>query len=223
MKQNAKLKLIIIGSIIIISLIANTLLNLKSPTGKVTSTVNVSRTGDTVDCDIQISPGWNLISYYCLKGSWYTGPSSFNGMEDSITQAFAYESATPPDNWKSYNAALPLWAVKDLNMMHAQKGYWVYSNTSGTITINGSKIGNTSIALIQGWNLIGYPNENQKNISEALQTINGNYTAVWMYNSSNTAWYVYYPSGSNSTFYEFTPGYGYWINMTTNDTLVIDW
>ena len=98
---------------------------------------------------------------------------------------------------------------------------WV-NKTARTAPISGTKY---SISLASGWNLISVPlMPEDTGITSVLSPINGNYSIVWAYNTSDTAdhWKKYDPSapfGNDLTTME--AGIGYWIMMTSNDTLFV--
>jgi len=81
------------------------------------------------------------------------------------------------------------------------------------------------IQLYTGWNLISLPlMPEDTSITSLLSSINGNYSIVWAYNASDTAdhWKKYDPGapfGNDLTTME--AGKGYWIMMTSNDTLFV--
>jgi hypothetical protein len=86
-------------------------------------------------------------------------------------------------------------------------------------------ISGITLSLFTGWNLISLPlMPEDTNITSLLSPINGNYSIVWEYNASDTSdhWKKYDPSvpfGNDLTNME--PGKGYWIVMTSDDTLPI--
>ncbi|MBC2698793.1 MAG: hypothetical protein HF974_10795 [ANME-2 cluster archaeon] len=84
---------------------------------------------------------------------------------------------------------------------------------------------NISIQLNSGWNLISLSlMPEDTSITSLLSPINGNYSIVWEYNANDTAdhWKKYDPGvpfGNDLTNME--PGKGYWIMMTSDNTLPI--
>ncbi|MCD4811280.1 PKD domain-containing protein [bacterium] len=105
-----------------------------------------------------------------------------------------------------------------------------------TITDNSSTTNSTTrsvqvvliditIDLYTGWNLISLPlMPEETSIAFVLSPINGNYSIIWEYNASDTFdhWKKYDPGvpfGNDLTNME--PGKGYWIMMTSDDTLPI--
>jgi len=82
-----------------------------------------------------------------------------------------------------------------------------------------------TIDLYTGWNLISLPLvPEETSIAFVLSPINGNYSIIWEYNASDTSdhWKKYDPGvpfGNDLTNME--PGNGYWILMTSDNTLPI--
>jgi hypothetical protein len=76
-------------------------------------------------------------------------------------------------------------------------------------------------ALSPGWNLISLPAQPaDSSIASVLSSIAGSYQVVWAYNGQ--AWQVYDPNDAGgSTLTTMHPGYGYWIKMTSAQTLSI--
>ncbi|MCX5905541.1 MAG: hypothetical protein NTV89_19190, partial [Proteobacteria bacterium] len=71
----------------------------------------------------------------------------------------------------------------------------------------------SSVALTAGWNLVGYCGTAAKALTDALQSISGQYSAVWAY--VNGAWKLYDPANAGfSDLSQMEPGYGYWIKAT---------
>jgi len=82
-----------------------------------------------------------------------------------------------------------------------------------------------TIDLYTGWNLISLPlMPGENSIASVLSLINGNYSIIWEYNASNTSdhWKKYDPSVPfGNDLINMEPGKGYWILMTSDDTLPI--
>ncbi|MCD4811277.1 hypothetical protein K8R14_01565 [bacterium] len=82
-----------------------------------------------------------------------------------------------------------------------------------------------TLNLYTGWNLISLPlMPEDTSITSLMSSISSNYSIVWEYNASDTAdhWKKYDPGvpfGNDLTNME--PGKGYWIMMTSDDTLPI--
>lgn len=223
MKDNTK-KTIIIAVIILIALMINLALRINEEkiSGKVISTVNITGKQE-VNCNIPLNAGWNLISFYCIRGFWNINTHALDSVNDTFVSIFTYDAFDENDKWKSYNPSLPNWVIQDLSALEPKNGYWVFVTADDSWILNGTTTGNTTISITPPWTLVGYPSTSPLDPTTALTSINGNYSEVWMYNSTDSTWYIYYPSAGLSTLNELTPGYGYWIKATNNDSWVITW
>ncbi|MCD4811279.1 right-handed parallel beta-helix repeat-containing protein [bacterium] len=96
---------------------------------------------------------------------------------------------------------------------------WV-NDTASTLPASG-----TTLNLYTGWNLISLPLiPEDTSITSLLSPINGNYSIVWEYNASDTSdhWKKYDPGVPfGNDLINMEPGKGYWIMMTSDDTLPI--
>ncbi|DAC73102.1 MAG TPA: hypothetical protein DSN98_02055 [Thermoplasmata archaeon] len=87
--------------------------------------------------------------------------------------------------------------------------------TSGTITINTYRI-----SMRSGWNLISLPADTSNTlISTVVSGIDSNLAVIWHYNASANAWSQWTDIGDNGEF-RLEPGQGYWVYMTSADTLI---
>lgn len=80
------------------------------------------------------------------------------------------------------------------------------------------------IALNQGWNLISLPLYPEDNATlSVLDPILESCDSVWTYNSFTESWNRYIINGPNASndLIRMEPGIGYWINMTSADTLMV--
>ncbi|MBN2538874.1 MAG: fibronectin type III domain-containing protein [Deltaproteobacteria bacterium] len=75
------------------------------------------------------------------------------------------------------------------------------------------------IELLEGWNLVSLNRQPENtDITAVLDTINGKYLSVWLFDDD---WKVYNPDNPQSSSLEtMEAGYGYWINMKEAGTLV---
>jgi len=92
-------------------------------------------------------------------------------------------------------------------------------NQDYNLTVQGIPANNVS--LIPGWNLVGYNSRTPKNITEAMLSINGKYTSVWMY--ENNLWRFYDLNGLPflNNLETLRPGYGYWIYANSTSEWII--
>ncbi|HIH23491.1 TPA: hypothetical protein HA251_00500 [Candidatus Woesearchaeota archaeon] len=117
------------------------------------------------------------------------------------------------DLWRVYNPNLPSYVVSDLSAMSRRVGYVAVMKSDFVRELNGSSPLFTSIPLMAGWTLVGYPSQTPRNVSDAFSFLNATLKRVVMYNKSSENYLVYdYPGGGTLTV--VLPEYGYWVNST---------
>lgn len=197
---------------------------LKEPSiiGKAITITRLFATGLNVNhsCSAVFLEGWNLVSNPCE-----TENKSVNFVLSSIqgnySSVHGYDVNDETDHWKAYNPYLPSWVINDLTDISDLKGYWINMKNESNFHVNGTLTQPNMIPLSQGWNLIGYPANDSKNITEALEPVSGNYEIVWMYNATDDVYYYYNASAENGTINEMEKYKGYWIKMTRSDILFV--
>jgi hypothetical protein len=158
--------------------------------------------------NLNLAAGWNLISLP-LKP---TNPSvdkvltPISGKYDAI---YAYDSAEG-----QYSTFIPGGENNDLTTLAEGRGYWIYMNQAGTLTVNGSPA-EKAVQLRTGWNLVGLNSTAATASAAALASIEGKYSAVYGYDSSTAQYRGYIPSGDTSLS-SLKPGEGYWIFADSN-------
>ena len=192
-------------------------------TGDATASVFVYEVYNNKNCSVTLVNGWNLVSMPCSPSN-KTLDYSLASMNGGYVSMHWYDPNDDGDHWKSYNPSMPSWVVQDLGNISIQDGYWLYINKSPSIvwSLQGNITLPTYVYLYNGWNLAGYPSNETKNVTLALQTINTSVSSIHMYNASDTndPWKVYNPS-LDPSFNDLTmlnPFFGYWMNITTNQS-----
>jgi len=167
---------------------------------------------------LNLYTGWNLISLPLMSED--TSISSvLSPISGNYSIVWAYNASNTADHWKKFDPSAPF--GNDLTSMEPGKGYWIMMTNNDILPIIGTVP--ESIDLKIGWNLMGYNSPASQPITDALSSINGNYSIVWAYNANDTAdhWKKYDPSapfGNDLSIME--PGNGYWIMMILDDILL---
>jgi len=193
--------------------------------GKATAQVYIYET-PAEGCTVNLTSGINTVSFYCETADSPINASLVNIYNESLnfSAVFVYTPNNPLDSWSSYNPSLPSWAVQSLSTLNRRNGFVVVMNEDGEYYKNGYRFSNTEIDLLPGWNFIGYPSDNELNISSALSDIDGKYTRVETYLPINgTKDWLYYVYGVGGNLSNMTPMRGYWIYMTESAYINIDW
>ncbi|MFH1834883.1 MAG: lamin tail domain-containing protein [Methanobacteriota archaeon] len=181
-------------------------------------------TNEEVAFAMSLEEVWNLVSIPVTLSN-QTPQSTLSSIADKYTIVWGYNASDTGDPWKKY---VPGAAIgNDLAAMTPEWGYWIRVNsTSATLNVSGEGPTTTDIALVDVWNLVGFPSLTAAaNVSAALSTIDGNYTIVWAYNATDTGdpWKKHVPGAAiGNDLAALTPGYGLWIRANvTSETLTI--
>jgi hypothetical protein len=189
--------------------------------GAVVTRVFITGLETNYTCNINLSTGLNLISVSCKLDN-NSIDSVLNQISGKYSSIYTYDINEEIDHWKVYNPTLPKWVINDLNTINDERGYWIRMNEDSNLILEGIVEKPKLMNLYIGWNLIGYPSNESKNITQALSSISGSYSIVYAYNASSGNYIVYNPNLDNNTLTDIEPNRGYWVNMTTNDILIIN-
>lgn len=182
------------------------------------------------DTTITMHPGWNLVSSstpVSNAASMFGDPQKFISV-----WAWAPSGSGGAGNWKvlmandTTNSYAQAMGFGTLSAIKADEGFWVNSAVQQTVTIPGMASTDTTIPLVDGWNLIGVNSVcNAQTMFNAMVpgTKTYMYTSVWKWDGN--AWSVFMPGmnsngmmgGGNSSGYgqlnTLAPGQGYWVNV----------
>jgi hypothetical protein len=92
------------------------------------------------------------------------------------------------------------------------------------LVVTGTVPTTTTIPLVSGWNLISFPSNSEGALPTILSSLGSNYSLVYGYDSSlSSPWLLYDRTGASyaNKLTELTPGWGYWIKVSTNTSLAI--
>jgi len=185
---------------------------------------NISSCAETASIDIVVpvtvtiplTTGWNLMSVTVVAPSTAITSvlATITGHYDLV---YAYDAFTPSDPWKVYDVG----AAATFNTLHEisnTAGIWIRVSDPVTLTVGGIVPLSSQTDLAAGWNLVGYPSELTRPITQALATISGTYDLVYAYNAFDPGapWAVYDASApaTFNTLSEMAPHRGYWIRVT---------
>jgi hypothetical protein len=165
---------------------------------------------------INLSKGWNFISLFAQPSK--TAISSvLSGISSNVRIVWGFDNAT--QEWLKYK---PTGTGNTLVAIESGKGYWIYMDEQGTLTISGIS-GSKTIALSESWNCIGYNGQDNTSVSTALQSINGKWFIVWGWEAGT--WSAKHESMTSmpvATLSILSKGKAYWIlikpGMGTNWT-----
>ena len=196
-------------------------------TGKTTTArANILETPD-YNCSVVLTQGINFVSFPCEPEQYNFTRALSN--EDNETLNFNYVFTFNPNNlikpWHSYKHSLPNWTVQNIpEKLDRRRGYVIYMEEAGVYHAEGLRFGTTNIQLKEGWNLVGYPSDNIKNVTDALSSIQNVYLSVYSYQlTGESKTWVYHIKDEGGTLEYFIPGYAYWIEVEQDTTWVVEW
>ncbi len=143
--------------------------------------------GETTGFDLPLNQGWNLISIPLILPD---APSIIN------YTIFGYNGS---------------WFVPE--EIDSKLGYWIKVDEPMIISFNGVEVTNRDMDLNNGWNLVGHPYLEEKNVSELFAN-----DTVYGYNGS---WSSYVSGRTVNSLESLEPGYGYWVNVEYSIPFVI--
>lgn len=182
--------------------------------GSVTNgTFTVTQNPASVNVDITLYTGWNLISFPVFP-IINTLPQILQGV--LVNYIIGYY---PPGGYLTWAASSTLNPLNKLDGFH---GYWMRLNSASSTTLRftGVPIGVTSpINMVAGWNLISYFPPSPDKISHSLASIDPYYVQVLGYQAGSG--YITWARGRPLNFLNtLTPTFGYWVKMDASASLV---
>ena len=157
---------------------------------------------------IQLHTGWNLISIPLVPED-----SNIDSVLSTIAGNYGVVwTTTSTGGWKSSNQAFG--RLTDITV---DKGYLIYMTAPDTLVIEGTEPASTTINLASGWNLVGYPSQTTRSITDILSGVS--YGVVWT-TTSTGGW-----KSSNQAFGRLTdmsPGNGYMIYAPVSGSYTVD-
>jgi len=160
--------------------------------------------------NLSLNEGWNLISVPLqpVNTSLF---SVFPPEEVDYTSVWSYYGGS----WKRYDFESPFPYLNDLYDVEAGRGYWINMVDADVVTVRGS-LAEDSVHLNSGWNLVGYNALVSQGVSDAMNSIEGNYTSVWQYEDGDWDRYdLENPFPHLNDLDMLGSGYGYWINVNS--------
>jgi len=161
-----------------------------------------------------LAGGWNLLSLTLAPTSTAI-TQALASIAGHYDQVYAYDATDAADPWKLYDVVRPS-SLNDLAQVNERMGLWAHTSAPLTLTVSGRAPFSTTIPLVEGWNLVGYPGLVTRPITEALASIAGKYNLVQTYDAAESRWLTYdvsMPPFLNDLT-EMVPGKGYWLVVT---------
>jgi sugar lactone lactonase YvrE len=123
---------------------------------------------------VPLSEGWNFISFPKVPPADMA--TAFSDVSAHVGVVWGYDNENQWwTKWKPTGGPSNTLLSADLG-----KGYWVYMNTSGSITMEGwARALSNSVNLSEGWNLVGYLGTNDADAGIALNRIADKWDSMW--------------------------------------------
>jgi hypothetical protein len=203
--------------------------------GQYTFTVMVCDNGTPVLCDaelitiivnedssqvsIPLYEGWNLVSFNLVPPSTAVA-DVLAAIDGNYTLVYAWAPNDPDGPWLLYDPSAPY--ASDLTDIDRSMGFWIKMAVDDTLVITGTQPETTSIALSEGWNLVGYPAAQSQTLPDALEN-NGisDYNLVMAFDAPESEpWLLYDPTAPSyaNDLTEMAPGWGYWVELNSSGT-----
>lgn len=171
---------------------------------------------------IELVEGWNLVSFNLIPNDPDIEVVLADILDD-VTLVYAWNGET--GTWMRFDPAVGFGDT--LTTLIPSQGFWINMEVARTLTVLGTAPTTTDIGLYEGWNLIGWPSDGSLVLPDALTDIGANYRLIMAYHANETTdpWKLFDPEapGYANDLLEMAPGWGYWINMTAEDILSIDY
>ena len=165
---------------------------------------------------LSLSTDWNLLSIP-LSPSSTAITDVLSSIAGSYDLVYTYDAPDTTDPWKKYNTAAPPF-LNDLTNIDETVGFWIRASDAVTLTVLGTTPVSPTIPLVTGWNLVGYPSQVTRPITEAFSSCAGEYDLVYAYDALDTTdpWKKYNVAAPPflNDLTEMGSGLGYWVRMT---------
>jgi len=170
---------------------------------------------------LSLHPGWNLVSVPIV-------PDDRSVAQVLSSVAEHYDLVSSYSNclgvWLSYDPSSP--GVATLTELDEATAFWIHMTQADALVVSGTTPGSTHQSLCQGWNMVAYPAAQSRDVAQALSSISGYYTAIYAYEGgTSNPWQRYFvdaPPWANELS-QFEPGYGYWVLVSGNCTLAVEY
>ncbi len=153
---------------------------------------------------IDLIKGWNLISLPKIENNSidYIAANIFNNNFEKIV-------ALKNNKWYIYDKSDL--ANSNLNELSEYNGFWIKLNNNLTLQINNEAAISIIFNLTKGWNLIGYPSMEQKDVNQLFQNVINDIELIYIYNNHFKSFNPQKPSN-----FIIRPGMGVFVKLKNN-------
>lgn len=187
-------------------------------TGRATTATRVNIINATeANCSFIAYAGRNTVSLPCIS----TAQLLISTINNSNVFAVYQYVPGSSDLWRVSTQHLPSYVVSDLQYLSRRAGYVLIANATVITNASGLVPVTTTVPIVAGWQLVGYPSISIGNASTEFSNINDSMTEARTYNNSAAVYESYLNSTQGGTLNTTVPGEGYWINGTQSTTWVV--
>ncbi len=161
--------------------------------------------------DISLSPGWNFISIPLVRPdtSIQTTLSTIDGDWNIIQY---YDASNISDHWKIYDIAQAAAGLpQDTSNIDITMGFWLNATTNTILTVYGTPSINVRVQMHAGWNMVGYPVDDDSAYTIADMKADTGAMIVEGFNSS-----AEYGLSELPDSYVLAKGEAYWVNVAND-------
>lgn len=141
--------------------------------------------------NISLTQGWNLVS---SPLNFTNITEIFEPIEDDFISMFVY------DGEEQKFIEIDPFSDVEIDLRY---GAWIKVSENIILSITGEEFENTDIPLFQGWNLVGHPYLEERDVLELFEN-----DSVYSYKGS---WSSHIPGRAFNSLGISEPGYGYWV------------
>ena len=159
---------------------------------------------------LTLSSGWNFVSFQKLPSALAAVEAVLSDCYQSLLVAWGYDNEHK--EWKKHKPG----NSGTLSTLDAGKGYWIFLDNPRTLFLDGNDA-LPSLLLYEGWNLIGYAGQDNKDITYGLGSpIDGRWSTIWTWDGG--VWHVKYETtldlpNSIQPLTTLRRGKAYWIKI----------
>jgi uncharacterized repeat protein (TIGR02543 family) len=159
-----------------------------------------------------LHPGWSIVSFNITPE---------NTMMSSIIQPLVDAGVFVVVHDGATGVLWPMYNIDTIGEMDNTKGYRIYVDQTVTLSLTGDPVLlPTSISLQEGWNIIGCPFDQPRDALEVLQPLIDDDVLIYVKAQNETA--IYYEDLTwVNDIGDFIPGYGYYVKVSSDTSLVI--
>jgi hypothetical protein len=178
---------------------------------------------------LTLEPGWNLVSFNLQPYPSAAPVDVLASLGTNFDLVYAWDATGDhfgAGNWMKYDRVQGFGHT--LTSMAETQGFWIHitASTYQTLVVAGLQPTTTSIGLLatptaSGWNLIGFPSRFDSTLLSGEVDYPADPTSlIYAYHAADTTdpWklYDYNGPGYANDLAVLSPGYGYWVYVTTN-------